>query len=93
MFKTEILNKYYAVSEIIKFIEYCKRHKHELGSYNGSYSLYRKCMSLFYTENAIIKDGDNFDSYTNYNYIKSQMRQYYKEIQSFKNINNVDLEK
>ena len=50
MFKTEILNSYYAASEIIKFIEYSKRHKHELGSYNGSYSLYRKCRVLFHME-------------------------------------------
>lgn len=93
MFKTEKLNGYYAASEIVKFIEYSKRHKHELGSYNGSYSLYRKCRVLFHMENAIVKYGEKLDTCMNYNYIKYQMRKIYKEIQAFKRINSVDLEK
>ena len=93
IFKTEILNKYYAASEILQFIEYGKRHKHELGKYNGSYALYCKCRSLFHIENVIVKYGENFNACINYNCIKSQMRKIYKEIQTFKKINDVDLEK
>lgn len=50
-------------------------NKHELGKHNGSYSLFRKCRVLFHIVNTIIKYGDDFDSCTNYDYIKSQMRQ------------------
>ena len=93
MFKTEKLNGYYAAYEIVKFVEYSKKHKNELGKYNGSYSLYRKCRVLFHMENVIVKYGEKLDTCMNYNYIKSQMRKLYKEIQTFKRINSVDLEK
>lgn len=93
MFKTEKLNGYYAAYEIVKFVEYSKKHKHELGKYNGSYSLYRKCRVLFRMENAIVKYGKKPDTRINYNYIKYQMRKIYKEIQAFKRISSVDLEK
>ena len=44
-------------------------------------------------ENAIVKYGEKLDTCMNYNYIKYQMRKRYKEIQAFKKINDVDLEK
>ena len=44
-------------------------------------------------ENAIVKYGEKPDTRMNDNYIKSQMRKLYKEIQAFKKINDVDLEK
>lgn len=63
--------------KLLNLLNIVKKHKHELGKYNGSYSLYRKCRVLFHMENVIVKCGEKLDTCMNYNYIKYQMRKIY----------------
>lgn len=45
-FKTKEIDSYYAANSILNFIDYAESNLHSIGRYNGSLSLYRKCLYI-----------------------------------------------
>lgn len=45
-FKTKEIDSYYAANSILNFIDYAESNLHSIGRYNGSLSLYHKCLYI-----------------------------------------------
>lgn len=87
-FKTKTIDEYFGSQRIIQFIEYAESHKHLLGRYDGSLTLYRKCKSIRNIDSHIAKYGQhNTYYYCTYEFAKKLIRRTLKELENWEKMN------
>lgn len=84
-FKNKELDNYYATDAIVEFANFAESNLHNVGRYNGSLSLYRKCLYIKRQDSLLFKYGENHcDNIYN---LKQYMRRCCREINLWKNLN------
>lgn len=58
-FKVKGIDCYYASDTILSFIDYAESDPHSIGRYNGSLSLYHKCLYIRWQDSILYKYGEN----------------------------------
>lgn len=58
-FKTKEIDCYYAANPILNFIDYAESNLHNIGRYNGSLSLYHKCLYIRRKDSLFHKYGED----------------------------------
>lgn len=81
-FKAKEIDCYYTSDTILDFIDYAKSNLHNIGRYNGSLSLYRKCLYIRREDSLMYKYGE--DNSGDIQRLKQFMRRCYREINLWK---------
>lgn len=81
-FKTKEIDCYYAANSILNFIDYAESNLHSIGRYNGSLSLYRKCLYIKRQDSLFYKYGEDVNG--DVQKLKQFMRKCCREIDLWK---------
>ena len=77
-FKAKEIDYYYVSDTILNFIDYAESDLHSIGRYNGSLSLYHKCLYIRRQDSILYKYGE--DRNGDIQRMKQFMRRSYREI-------------
>ncbi len=77
-FKVKEIDCYYPSDTILNFIDYAESNLHNIGRYNGSLSLYHKCLYIKRKDSLMYKYGP--DRFSDIQRLKQFMRRCYREI-------------
>ena len=81
-FKVKEIDCYYASDAILDFIDYAESNLHNIGRYNGSLSLYHKCLYIRREDSLMYKYGE--DNSGDIQRLKQFIRRCYREISLWK---------
>ena len=81
-FKVKEIDCYYASDAILDFIDYAESNLHNIGRYNGSLSLYHKCLYIRREDSLMNKYGE--DNSGDIQRLKQFMRKCCREISLWK---------
>ncbi len=81
-FKIKEIDCYFASSTILDFIDYAESNLHSIGRYNGSLSLYHKCLYIRRKDSVMYRYGEDNDG--DIQKLKQFMRKCYREINLWK---------
>lgn len=81
-FKVKEIDYYYVSDTILNFIDYAESDLHSIGRYNGSLSLYHKCLYIRRQDSILYKYGE--DRNGDIQRLKQFMRRCYREINLWK---------
>ena len=83
-FKIKEIDCYYASDTILSFIDYAESDLHSIGRYNGSLSLYYKCLYIRRQDSILYKYGE--DRNGDIQRLKQFMRRCCREISLWKKV-------
>ena len=81
-FKVKEIDCYYASDAILDFIDYAESNLHNIGRYNGSLSLYHKCLYIRREDSLMYKYVE--DNSGDIQRLKKFMRKFCREISLWK---------